>query len=210
MAKTSVKSNSHQSDGKAIRLSLLDQIMPRFYIRLVLCFPVQAASENDRNSIYTTLEKGLQRTVTRVPFLGGFLEEDQDGSHNLHITSGPGVLLRSNDLTEDSDRSFNVLKAAHFSPSHLDGDILAPTGAMSLEATKPVMATQVNFLKGGLLLMVCIHHSVMDVAGLGSVLRTWAKNTKLSCAGTFGSDISPDFTAEALDRSPLMRNPVSK
>lgn len=202
-----VKSNWNQPDGKMIKLSPLDQIMPRCYIRLVLCFPLRRTSEDNRSSVFASLETGLQRTLTQIPFLNGVLEEDQDGSSNLHIISGSGVLLRFKDLTEDSNWSFNDLRAVHFSPSRLNSDVLAPIDAMSSEAMPSVMAAQANFVKRGLLLVVMIHHSAVDAAGLGSVLRIWAKNAELSGTDAFDSAISTISTAEALDRSSLMGYP---
>ncbi|KAM0433489.1 hypothetical protein ACHAPT_004369 [Fusarium lateritium] len=67
---------------------------------------------------------------------------------------------------------------------------------------QPVMAAQANFIQGGLLLAVGVHHSVCDASALDVIVNTWAQNT----AAASGS--SKSFTthdAQSNDRSPLMK-----
>lgn len=152
------------------------------------------------------------------------------GSGRFQIASGPGILFRHVDLTDDDGNrlSYNKLKTAHFPLSAFDGDLLAPLGPVpamekySSGAGAPVMAAQANFIPGGLLLTVCLHHFAVDAAAVGTVLRTWAKNTRVSHGDEDGDvdervdedndlessrkeilDDRSSIPPESLDRTPL-------
>lgn len=188
--------------GQIPALSPLDQIMPRVYTRLVLCLPTPPASKETDQTIFSALKKGLQQTLTEIPLLGGLLDGDNEDSDKVHITPGPGVLLRLKKLTGDPNWSYQTLKDKNFPPSSLDGDVLAPVGWMPSGLKPPVMAAQVNVLDGGVLLAVCIHHSAMDAAGFSTVVKTWAKHTMLS----FDEDVLESVVpvgSSSLDRTPL-------
>ena len=58
--------------------------------------------------------------------------------------------------------------------------VCAPVGVMP-DAPALVFAAQANFLEGGLLLTVAIHHAAGDAVALQTILDTWAQN--VSAAG---------------------------
>lgn len=66
---------------------------------------------------------------------------------------------------------------------------------------QPVFAAQANFVKGGLLLTVGVHHSACDASALDAILSTWSHNTAVASSG-FGSFSTLDGPSN--DRSPLM------
>jgi hypothetical protein len=95
---------------------------------------------------------------------------------------------------------YEELKAQHFPLSKLSTEHLSPVGVMPVPPN-PVFAAQANFIQGGLLLAVAVHHSASDGAGLDTIISTWAKNTA-TAASTNGP-----FTAHnplSNDRTPLM------
>ena len=198
-----VKPVGSQSEGKIWTLSPLDQIITPLYIRITLCTPAKAPTLKDQEFLFRSLQFGLQQTLTQIPFLGGILREDNDGRGRLHIASGPGILFRRVDLTENNSLSYPQLKDAHFPSNAFNGDELAPVGPVPEKSGAPVMAAQANFIPGGLILTVCFHHFAVDAAGVGSVLRTWAENTRASHDG--GSELKPvePFPQELQDRTPL-------
>jgi hypothetical protein len=61
------------------------------------------------------------------------------------------------------------------------------------------MAAQANFIDGGLLLTVGVHHSVCDGGGLDHILETWALNTGV----TNDSESFSKYDPVSNDRTPL-------
>jgi hypothetical protein len=61
------------------------------------------------------------------------------------------------------------------------------------------MAAQANFIDGGLLLTVGVHHSVCDGGGLDHILETWALNTSV----TNDSGLFSKYDPVSNDRTPL-------
>ncbi|MCJ1263733.1 hypothetical protein MMC22_003603 [Lobaria immixta] len=204
-----VKSSNKHASNDVIILSTLDQIMPRFYIHLILCLPAQAFSKEDQTTIFFTLKKGLQKTLVEIPYLGGVVVEDKAKGGQVHIAPGLGVLLRLKDLRYDTDMSYQKMKNSHFPMSNFGDDMKAPVDQLSLESNPPVMAAQVNIVQGGVLLAMGIHHNVMDGAGFATVIQAWASNTKTSflSSGASGNEAAkPGFLPySSLDRSSLFK-----
>lgn len=206
-----VKSSNDQATEDLVILSPLDQIMPRVYVRLILCLPSPGSSEEDHGIIFSALEKGLQNTLAEIPYLGGVVVEGKDKSGKVHIAPGPGVMLRLKTFGDDANMSYQKWKDSHFPLSCLDG-LKAPVDLIPLESNSPVMAAQVNILQDGVLLAIGIHHSAMDAAGYATVLKTWASNTKSNFPsdGTSGDEAAkptslPKLASNSLDRNPLMK-----
>jgi hypothetical protein len=92
------------------------------------------------------------------------------------------------------------LKVKNFPLSELSNSQLSPVGAIP-EPPFPVMASQANFIDGGLLLTIAVHHSFCDATAVGYIIETWANNTAVATTGS-GSFSFYDPTLN--DRSPLM------
>lgn len=86
---------------------------------------------------------------------------------------------------EDNFLSFDELNKRHFPMSELDSSkvlpksvtersLFSPLGENSDEE-QPIAVFQVNFIKGGLVLGVAIHHSCSDGPGCDGFLTTWAE-----------------------------------
>ncbi|EJT70245.1 hypothetical protein GGTG_12418 [Gaeumannomyces tritici R3-111a-1] len=65
-----------------------------------------------------------------------------------------------------------------------------------------VFAAQANFVEGGLVLTVGIHHAAGDAVALQTILSTWAENTAVAEGGDSGAFTVYD--TESNDRSILM------
>lgn len=198
-----IESLDPQPEGKTWTLSPLDHVITPLYIRFTLCIPAEAPALKDQEILFHSLKLGLQQTLTQIPVLGGVLQENKDGSGRLHVASGPGIEFRQVDLTENKSLSYRELKSAHFPSNTFVGDLLAPVGPVPERSGAPVMAAQANFVPNGLFLTVCLHHFVVDAAAVGSVLRTWAENTRLSHESGFDLKSIKPFSPELLDRTPL-------
>ncbi|KAI9778069.1 MAG: hypothetical protein M1839_008373 [Geoglossum umbratile] len=193
-------------------LTPLDQITPRLYLRLILSFPIRPSS--DRDAIVKVLSYGLKQVITDIPYLTGktCLRVDGESSGRMEIQRQlrDRVELRAEDLTMPNSGwtfgSYDELCAKHMPPSLLDGDILAPVMLYPDQKTPArIMAAQANFIPGGLLLCVAIHHSVTDGVGMAAVLKTWAKWCQRGPDSDYMYESEPEFPKSALDRNPLMK-----
>lgn len=198
---------------KIIPLTPLDEIMSRGYHSLVLCFELPSGSESTH--VWKSLKKGLDQSVRALPFLAGEVAlrkgGEQNGKLEIRRRLQPLVELKTKDLTKSGsgwDLSYRDLSEQNIPVSCLDGRFFSPIHAQP-EPNKParVMLVQATFIKGGMLLAVCFHHSAMDGAGAASVLTTWARFCAMNAAITAdtGKLEMPTIAKEAVDRQPLMK-----
>ena len=197
--------------GPVVTLSALDQLLPRLYSRILMCFPFPEVGDGDhqeydnsqkvgkrKDEIVSVLRDGLQKTITALPFLTAEVvdaSEAPPSSANNHegrrgrlqLRPGKGVIFRVRDLTHaernDGDQqkmttfpSYDELKAKDMVfDDDLTPDLLCPVepSPVSLKPNK-VMAGQVTFIKDGLILCICTHHSVVDGTSFGELARVWA------------------------------------
>jgi hypothetical protein len=71
---------------------------------------------------------------------------------------------------------------------------------------QPVFAAQANFVNGGLLLAVGVHHSACDASALEAILSTWSENTAVVSGSSHGFST---FDIPSNDRSPLMQGELA-
>ncbi|SCO22915.1 related to trichothecene 3-O-acetyltransferase [Fusarium fujikuroi] len=185
------------------KLTPLDMNMPRLYgIRLVLCFPTNPSM--DKWQIYENLKKGLAHTVTSIPWISGQIgpEEGQDPKNRkVQILDSPaGHRFPSKDLT-DALPSYAELRERNFPLAEFATAQVGPIDVMPQGPNQPVFAAQANFVKGGLLLTVGVHHSACDASALDAILSTWSHNTAVASGG---SGSFSTFDKPSNDRSPLM------
>ncbi|KAL9128892.1 MAG: hypothetical protein Q9217_002514 [Psora testacea] len=88
------------------------------------------------------------------------------------------------------NKSYDDLRRAHMPMSGLDA---------------PAMAAQLNIINDGCLLCVCIHHIVMDGAGVGTVIRLWASHCRALQQESELSSEPFELEAGSLDRLPLLQ-----
>lgn len=186
------------------KLTPLDMNMPRLYgTRWILCFALDA--DVDKVKVYHDLRAGLAHTIAEVPWIAGKIgiEEGSDPDIcKIQVVDGDlGVDLFLNDLTIGIKfQPYKQLEAVHFPLSELSTAVLSPLGVVPENATPSVMAAQVNFIEGGVLLVVGVHHSVCDAFGFMGVLDTWARMTSSVHKGSSFERINPVVN----DRAALM------
>nr|POE68693.1 non-canonical non-ribosomal peptide synthetase fub8 [Quercus suber] len=140
------------------------------------------------------LEDGLRHTMQLIPELDGklmFSSKDEMGhrDRDMRVTLPPLKApstsssaterlrqLRYSDLS-NSFPSFEKLQAAGFSASACrDNVLLDCPGIPTLPAD--VLAAQANFVKGGCILAVNLHHAVFDGTGLITAMTMWAESCR--------------------------------
>ncbi|KAH6994661.1 transferase family-domain-containing protein [Fusarium venenatum] len=192
----------HQPSAQQ-KLTPLDMNLPRLYgARWVLCFPLLPGS--DKLQVYKKLKQGLAHTVVSIPWISGTIGpedgQDPDNGRIQIVESSGSLLFPYNDLTGVMS-SYAELKEQNFPLSALSTAQLGPIDVMPQGAIQPVFATQANFVEGGLLLTVGVHHSACDASALDTIVSTWAHNT---AAVSDGIKSFAPFDKQSNDRYPLM------
>ncbi|KAJ3456556.1 hypothetical protein MRS44_016579 [Fusarium solani] len=165
-------------------LSLMGHIMPKVYVAVAEAF----AFPDDINIEATVrnMTAGLEFTLSQFPILSGVLE--------MNVATGTMWVARKRDSTaslhvkhmlgEDEFPSYKELAEKHPTPPRVCHSKIAslPLGDNNEEGIA-VAAFQLNFIRGGLIIGLAIHHSVSDGPGCDGFLTTWAENTVAAAEG---------------------------
>lgn len=193
--------------GDFVVLSDLDQLMPRLYVRWLLCFPFQSDSPS-KERLIDTLHSGVTATFQDLPILrDSLVPEPQDKSKLKVLRSEEPRIFQIHAIHHDGaeDSTFPTyahLREANFPVSELPDSTLNPQQLPNL----PVFDIMPTFIRGGLLLCIKCHHSVVDGAGLGLIMQTLARNCyAAACLKQTAHDTVP---IPSTDRSQLPRAQV--
>lgn len=177
-----------------------------------MLFPLSTGVEN--RDLYGTLKAGLSLTLSEIPLIGGHLapeEGPQSGRLQINIEEGYGIKFVYQDLPTSHRAGFNYsydqLQRDHFPISALDPDKIQSVPFAVTSPRPATMGVQATFIHHGLILSTCIHHRVSDALGLATVLKVWAKNTRIVDAMN-GSDLvaaNYKFRETSMDRAPMRK-----
>ncbi|KAI0377222.1 hypothetical protein F5Y04DRAFT_264910 [Hypomontagnella monticulosa] len=162
-------------------------------------FGFKLPTDVDRDAVVSSLQEGFDRLKKQVPWLG------------WQVARESGVLKTvpwPQDVTEERVRvkycdddvaPMTKLLSAGVPINMLDGSILMPWPALphprGLEGPDPVVALQANFIRGGLLLNISTHHTIIDGTGIFQFIN-------LLALAMSGKEISPAELEQAnRDRS---------
>jgi hypothetical protein len=188
-------------------ISDMDHTMPKIYVQIVEVFKLPPDAEKSR--IVDNMVKGLEYTLSQFPILAGNLKMDAENGR-LWVTKKreSSVELSVRDVAE-SFPSYEELERSDFPAVSFKGHMLLPKAVTEKQLFSPlgdnqdddtiISTFQINFIKGGLILGVAIHHNCSDGPGCDGFLTMWAKNVAAVSKGTPFQTI-PDG---ALDRSRL-------
>ncbi|KAI4162413.1 MAG: hypothetical protein LQ342_003979 [Letrouitia transgressa] len=170
-------------DDQKLMLTPLDHLMPRHYVVKLLYFPRQQNADTDTAHLTTTLRSGFQRTLESIPILAGTVQPTPESTKRQPGSLCVGApwnaiddILHFNDLTS-SELDYGSLKEAHFPMTTSEGYPLLSilmTRPDPMGVVNPVMMAQVNFIRGGMILVLVLHHSFMDGLGGAVIVETWA------------------------------------
>ncbi|KAL1985674.1 hypothetical protein VTN96DRAFT_7541 [Rasamsonia emersonii] len=159
-----------------ILLSPLEQLMPRTYLRRLFCFPFVG---DDIDVAVDALERAHKAILCLFPHLSGHVALDKNGgkqSGRLELTYDDRYVKDSKLLVKVYDASefpytYEELRGLGMPPSKLP-NFLVSNVPHDLGLDKPWAATvfQANFIRGGLILAVYAHNSVIDEFGLSIVI----------------------------------------
>ncbi|KAK7522542.1 transferase [Phyllosticta citriasiana] len=194
-----------------------DHTLPKIYTQITLAFKLE--DHVDHQTVIDDFVVGLQRTLSQYRFLRGTLQTNvMTGRLWIRKEKHNTVEFVTNwiDGPEDDFPSYETLEKAEFPAAMLDGDSLFPLHVThkqpltllveSGDDDTPILVAQANFIRGGLILAVAVHHSCSDGPGANGFLSHWAENTRGVLTGTTPTP----FDSLVLDRSPLTSKASAK
>lgn len=200
--------NKLQMDPPALSLCAFDHIMPRRYTFRLLFFPM--SETHSAITVESTLISGFNSMMEVMPILRGTLKPlyDPFQSGRLEITA---PWNRTTDIFKVKDLSrhsinYEELRRRHFPMDAFEFEEVLSVAAERLDPfglENPVILAQLNFLKGGFILGVCMHHSVLDGQAAVPLIQIWAAH----CRGEGGDGVKEQ---ELLSRAPLLREASSE
>ena len=184
------------SEPSPFLLSPIDNALPRNFVPHHLFFPLSPRS--DVSAVINTLRKGLCKTIKSIHQLSGTVQPV--GQKEELCVAGPWQtiddILLVQDMRHDGGLEYHQLKSRHFPVKDLDPSLM-PMAAI-LKPEKPVMTVKLNIIKGGIIMVLCLHHSYTDANGTIAIAKVWAAY----CRGEDGAQL---VTREMIDREPLMQ-----
>ena len=180
--------------------------MLRMYTTHLHCFSLDP--QVNPRQVYSNLCCGLSDVLVELPiFAGHVVRYDTVRDRiQIHISVDSAVPFKYSDLASPdiqlSFPDFHRLEQSHFPSNSLDKSLFPSVDVYPTGSSSPALLLKANFIKGGLLLAVHIHHSTSDAVGWTEFLRSWSTNT---AAAAKGSRNTPRRSYELLDRSSLFR-----
>jgi hypothetical protein len=196
---------------QTVKLSPFDQYSIRVYIPALLFFKFDAKASRD--VICSDLQLGLACLVDDMPFLAGnvIVEDEERGSVQLDIPDDAGVLFKVRkmlDVEKGPVLDFEELEKVWFPSSLLDPSLLTPIHFVPGRVA-PVLAVQVNFIRGGMILAINAHHSVLDGVAMATIVQRWSKHVAATSEARI-VPISECFSAKEVKRSSLFQGTGSR
>jgi len=149
-------------------LDVFGQHTAQIYTQICLCFPFSATSHHE--DIIITLNDGLHRLATALPWTFGKVIKDNEGVFTVQMRkTRPQIVVK--DLSPSI--AMRSLRQSDFPITSLDEDLLCPVRTQpqpdSLDVW-PVFVVQATFVKEGLLLTCTLQHQVGDMTALAQVM----------------------------------------
>ena len=175
----------------------IDNTMPRHHFSKILYFPEPPGS--DPCDAVNAFRDGLSKTLEAIAPLSGTMQVI--GRRGGLGVTGPwnmvDDILHIKDLRQDPQLEYQSLKDKHFPTNALDRNLFYPVVDLTSDVKK-VMVVQLTMIKGGIIMLLCLHYCFTDGSGTMAIARVWAEY----CREEDGSQL---ITPEMLNREPLIR-----
>lgn len=172
--------------GPAPKLDLVysDVWLPGIYSRRILSFELPNNSNHER--ALDCLHRALQSLVDGTPELGGLVValpvDDEANKEDVPwkaIKPYKGIEFRIKDLRNEIP-SYKELESKGFPVAAFKDDLLVPVPVMYQPEPNAVMIVQASLIEGGLLLTVCLCHSLTDGNGMNAITIALAEQCGLA------------------------------
>lgn len=189
-----------------LKLSYWDRTYPPTHSKRILCF---ALAENaNKEQIVDQLHVALHYTVQRMPFLAGSVvpnsKEEGDRPWLRNISPDGHAYLDVIDLSNQI--SYNDLAKSNFDQKLFDADQLCSLPQVIYIQQEPVDVCRfsINFIDGGVILVVQILHTVIDGHGVTECLNIFAENFRKAQEGQLGHPLETPKEVYISDRTALV------
>ncbi|KAJ9133690.1 Trichothecene 3-o-acetyltransferase [Pleurostoma richardsiae] len=175
-------------------LSLMGHFMPKIYVLIAEVFALP--DKADTEAITKNMTAGLEFTLSQFPVLAGVLDVDE-ASGRMWVTKkrNSTVSLHVKHMPDEGEfPSYEELERKDFPASLIEGNQLLPKSVTAKQLHSPLgsndeggiclAAFQLNFIRGGLVIGLAIHHALSDGPGCDGFLTTWAENSAAAGKGT--------------------------
>ncbi|KAI4127472.1 MAG: hypothetical protein LQ338_003195 [Usnochroma carphineum] len=147
-----------------------------------LLYGFQTNADIPRDAVVTALRNAFRTITDQIPLLAGQVVHvpGEAGSSGVYqpapwpVDEPRNEILRVKECDDLMSPMTQILRA-NAPIAMLPGKILTPWPSLplphGLESPLPVIAAQANFIRGGLLLNMSMHHIAIDGAGLVQVMR---------------------------------------
>lgn len=166
-----------------VSLSSIDQGLTRTYVRMGLCYPLPA--EILPSTVLTRLEEFVAKTVQCLPHLSGKVVVVKDAAQQDTVA----IQFSRNDVLQYRPIARHLTKTEFpFSFEKLNQDGMPADALISEKLNRmpdkpdekdgpaPVLVIQANFIEGGLIVTLYLHHSVGDGLTLAHIIRGVFRN----------------------------------
>ncbi|KAF2254934.1 hypothetical protein BU26DRAFT_148161 [Trematosphaeria pertusa] len=206
-----VHPKDHTNDPAIERFELsdYDHCLPKIYTLIALVYKLGEGTASPE-TIIGNLQQGLEVTLSQYRSLSGVLRTSPESGKVWIQKRRESIVDLIANWMEDAFPSYEELEKADFPCHAIDGDALLPTALTQKQPLTPlgeekeddsvVFCAQVNFIRGGVVLGIAIHHCCSDAPGTDGMLTNWAENTRRVIVGAGPAP----FDARNLDRSPLI------
>lgn len=178
-------------------LTPFDNVMPQSYVPTMFFFP--ESSKTNVSTMVDTLRDGLSKTLDAMKPLSGTIQAfgQQGGLCVTAPWNSIDDIFHVKDLTQEEGMEYQKLKDNEFHMKYLDLDLLLPMAKYTKDR-KIVMVAEVNIIKGGLIVVLYVHHRFTDGMGTSAVTKVWAAHCR-------GDESSQCVRPEMMDRERLMQ-----
>lgn len=185
---------------ESFRLSILDIVIPPNYNTYAIIFKSDNA---DETTVAETFKQAIDATLLQCRHLVGTVEKNQHGDYSIVTKPDSTVELVFHWLngTGDDYPSYSELERQNFSSRCLGSAATLGIDGMPTargpDDSPAIVGFQLNFIRGGFILTIHIHHFAVDMAGTTSLVRQIADN----CSSIRYGTPPPSWDEAFMDRS---------
>ncbi|KAJ4369764.1 hypothetical protein N0V83_005528 [Neocucurbitaria cava] len=191
--------DSKTSKEEWFRLSILDVVVPPNYNTYAIIFK---HDHTDERTVIEIFKSGIEATLQQCRHLAGTIQRNKHGDYSIvkRPESSVEFVVQWLNSPEDDYPSYADLERANFTCAKLgDPEILGVEGmpeSRNPDGNPFVVAFQLNFIRGGFIFTVHMHHFACDMSGTTSVIRQIADN----CYSVVNGTPRPSWNESLMDR----------
>ncbi len=188
-------------------LSIIDQNMPCMNVSMWLIF-----STDDPGAAAIALQKGLDATISQLPFLSGTVFEKEDAGNRSYVTwSDDAPKVTFEEIDGKSLPSYSELCETSMNVAAYARDLMPTSLKVSRKTRKwPALVASFVRLSGGIMVLFAPHHHIVDGGGRTILFKLFASHTKGLRATTAVAAQDPLLRNERLAQAFRTINVASK